>query len=263
MIFEKISNYDYFTCRNSFIDKKNIKQNFFFCYNFFFYFDLFNKKNINKSTNNNNFNSFVLFFDNVENYDIFFKKIFKLFFRNKIIFNKFFLNFDFSSRSYIDCIDSSRFFKKKHGALDPFRVIKVNFQELSGDIFFFKLNFSKDCNFFSKDLNNSIFYVIKQKKYKRKKVLELNVLKKKTSNAFGLIGDYQVKTKNILFDNSIFVDYISNSTEFYRMIRKNKKRNEISSVILNKRIIRTNKTLVIPAHTNVTLITNSFDIVHS
>jgi heme/copper-type cytochrome/quinol oxidase subunit 2 len=47
------------------------------------------------------------------------------------------------------------------------------------------------------------------------------------------------------------------------MLRKNKVRSENISVNLARRILRTKKTLVLPAHTNITIITNSYDIVHS
>lgn len=64
-------------------------------------------------------------------------------------------------------------------------------------------------------------------------------------------------------NNSIFEDNVENSTQQYRMIKKNKKRQEVFSVALNRRLLRTKKTLVIPAHTNITAITNSYDVVHS
>jgi hypothetical protein len=47
------------------------------------------------------------------------------------------------------------------------------------------------------------------------------------------------------------------------MIKKNRKRQEVFSVALNRRLLRTKKTLVVPAHANITAITNSYDVVHS
>ena len=46
-------------------------------------------------------------------------------------------------------------------------------------------------------------------------------------------------------------------------MKKNKKNNELIPVTLAKRMLRTKRTLVLPAHVNITLITNSFDVVHS
>jgi hypothetical protein len=69
--------------------------------------------------------------------------------------------------------------------------------------------------------------------------------------------------KTILLNNRIFEEYITDSTGIYRMMKKNKKRSDLISVNLSRRILRTKRTLVLPAHTNITLITNSFDIVHA
>jgi hypothetical protein len=66
-----------------------------------------------------------------------------------------------------------------------------------------------------------------------------------------------------LINNSIFDDNTENATQQYRMIKKNKKRQEVFSVALNRRLLRTKKTLVVPAHVNITAITNSYDVVHS
>ena len=45
--------------------------------------------------------------------------------------------------------------------------------------------------------------------------------------------------------------------------KKTKKRNELFSVVTSRRLLRTKHTLVLPAHVNITAITNSYDVVHS
>ena len=61
--------------------------------------------------------------------------------------------------------------------------------------------------------------------------------------------------------------YFSNSdhspTVDYKLIKKNRSRQEALSVHLNRRLLRTKRTLVLPAHVNLTAITNSYDVVHS
>lgn len=50
----------------------------------------------------------------------------------------------------------------------------------------------------------------------------------------------------------------------YRITNKiNKHRSELVPVTLARRLLRTKRTLVLPAHVNLTIITNSYDVVHS
>lgn len=62
------------------------------------------------------------------------------------------------------------------------------------------------------------------------------------------------KTQNINSNNAYY---------FYSSLKLNKKRSEILSVNLARRLLRTKRTLVLPAHVNITVITNSYDVVHS
>ena len=54
-----------------------------------------------------------------------------------------------------------------------------------------------------------------------------------------------------------------NATRHYRMIRKYKNRYELANLFLSKRLLRTKRTLVLPAHVNITAITNSYDVIHA
>ena len=45
--------------------------------------------------------------------------------------------------------------------------------------------------------------------------------------------------------------------------RINRHRSELVPVTLARRLLRTKRTLVLPAHVNLTVITNSYDVVHS
>ena len=55
----------------------------------------------------------------------------------------------------------------------------------------------------------------------------------------------------------------NNAYYFYSSLKLNKKRTEILSVNLARRLLRTKRTLVLPTHVNITVITNSYDVVHS
>lgn len=55
----------------------------------------------------------------------------------------------------------------------------------------------------------------------------------------------------------------NNPYNYYYSLRLNKKRSEMLSVTLARRLLRTKRTLVLPAHVNITIITSSYDVVHS
>lgn len=71
--------------------------------------------------------------------------------------------------------------------------------------------------------------------------------------------------------NSITYTYLKNflndknpqTYQLYTAIKNNKYKNESIPVTLARRLLRTKRTLVLPAHINITLITNSYDVVHS
>lgn len=70
----------------------------------------------------------------------------------------------------------------------------------------------------------------------------------------------KVETNVTLKDRSRSVEDTFN----YRLAaRINRHRSELVPVTLARRLLRTKRTLVLPAHVNLTLITNSYDVVHS
>lgn len=56
---------------------------------------------------------------------------------------------------------------------------------------------------------------------------------------------------------------IDDSFNYRIAARINRHRSELVPVTLARRLLRTKRTLVLPAHVNLTLITNSYDVVHS
>ena len=54
-----------------------------------------------------------------------------------------------------------------------------------------------------------------------------------------------------------------NKYNFYTSIKNNKDKSETIPVTMARRLLRTKRTLVLPAHINITLITSSYDVVHS
>jgi heme/copper-type cytochrome/quinol oxidase subunit 2 len=50
---------------------------------------------------------------------------------------------------------------------------------------------------------------------------------------------------------------------YHNSIKFNRHRGELVPLTLARRLLRTKRTLVLPAHVNITVITNSYDVVHS
>jgi len=215
-------------------------------------------------------NSFVLDsninFKNLNNY--FFFKNFNFFSKKQIgatslkFFNEL-LNLNYSNiNRFSDFVETTRFIKRSSGNLNPIRIIKNTFSDsLNNDLQLFKFRFNtNNVSLKNKIAPGNIYLTLKQKKYK----IQKNIRVRKKS-----IFDEESSSKiekswtPKLIDNSIFDNNLENASKQYKLLKKNKKRQEVFSVALNRRLLRTKKTLVVPAHANITAITNSYDIVHS
>lgn len=73
------------------------------------------------------------------------------------------------------------------------------------------------------------------------------------------------KYNNITYTylNNFLNDKSAQTYQLYTAIKNNRYKNELVPVTLARRLLRTKRTLVLPAHINITLITNSYDVVHS
>jgi len=89
----------------------------------------------------------------------------------------------------------------------------------------------------------------RQKKYKKLKSFSFAKNLKYNNNSYNFIEN---------FTNNNFNKYY-----LYSSIKNNKYKNELIPVTLARRLLRTKRTLVLPVHINITLITNSYDVVHS
>ena len=164
----------------------------------------------------------------------------------------------------------SRFLRRSFGTNQPFRIMKNNLEVFANEsnIFenekleLFKVNFNEgDSTYHDKNFNDNFFFTIKQLKYKRRMSLP-TVSKYKYNEETGK-KELIFKGKSILLNNNIFSEYINNPENIYKLVQKNKSHDEQMPVNLTRRLLRTRRTLVLPAHMNITLITNSFDVVHS
>lgn len=171
-----------------------------------------------------------------------------------------------------DFIENSRSFKRSQGVNKPLRLIKLpltlddkiiedlkNTNDL--DLFRVRLN-TENLKINNKNYANNPYLTLKQKKYSRKKTIQPITRVIKIDNN-DIVTKVRKGIRPVLINNSYFEDNKLDSTIQYNLIRKNKTRNDLIPVTLARRLLRTKKTLVLPAHINITLITNSYDIIHS
>jgi heme/copper-type cytochrome/quinol oxidase subunit 2 len=158
---------------------------------------------------------------------------------------------------------------KKNGVVSPVRFIKfpvintMNFDEFykNNTTNFFRLRFAENTtNIEQKNPTHYNYLTVKQKRYKRKTTINIPLIYYKKDEFSSKI---RYPGKLSLRNNSIFVDNSIDPTQYYRMLKKNKNRFELISGVYSKRMLRTQRTLVLPAHVNITAITNSYDVIHS
>ncbi len=147
----------------------------------------------------------------------------------------------------------------------------VNDEELTKNVIFkSKINRLNELSLKNPE-SVEVFWGFKQKRYKRfqkikfsKRVYYNTDFTKKVD----LPSTSPFILKSQIIDNSEFSS--SNDTDktlalkqYHLAIKYNRHRSELVPVNLARRLLRTKRTLVLPAHVNITAITNSYDVVHS
>lgn len=109
---------------------------------------------------------------------------------------------------------------------------------------------------------HSTYMTMKQKRYTRKKAIFPR--KVMYRDEFGRLSKQVKMSGNLtLYNNEAFMQNFADANKQYRFFKKNKHRYEQISVLLSRRLLRTRRTLVLPAHVNLTAVTNSYDVIHS
>lgn len=191
----------------------------------------------------------------------------------KSIYNNKLLNLNVNNNlnMYADFVETSRSVKRTQGVNLPLRIVKypfgldnvydVNYKTESLNLFNLKFN-DNESSLKHKTVPHSTYFAVKQKRYTKKSAIS-SITKYVKDSDGNKTSKVRYSGKPILFNNSIFEQNENDPIILYKLIKKNKKRGDLIPVNLARRIIRTKRTLVLPAHVNITLITNSFDIVHS
>jgi heme/copper-type cytochrome/quinol oxidase subunit 2 len=186
-----------------------------------------------------------------------------MFFQNEI------LNLEDNSKliQHPDLDDETRILKRNAGKNTPIRVLKcpnndfffINSGIDNVELFRFRFN-EKKPTLANKPIRPTLYLTFKQKRYNQR-----TSISKKTTIFFDKeLNKQQTYSGNpFLRDNSIIEENYGNPTRQYRMLKKAKSRLDTTRVGTWNRLLRSRRVLVLPAHVNITVITNSFDIVHS
>ncbi len=189
------------------------------------------------------------------------------FFENEVLNN---YNFNKSTIQHPDLDDETRTIKRSAGKNTPIRLLKCP----NSDIFFkdslvsnnneielLRLRFNdQKSTLANKPVRPTVYLTFKQKRYNQR-----TSISKKTQLFFDKdTKKTQTYSGNpFLKDMSIIEENFGNPTRQYRMVKKAKSRLDTTKVSTWNRLLRSRRVLVLPAHVNITVITNSFDVVHS
>jgi len=169
--------------------------------------------------------------------------------------------------------DNSRFYKRSQGVPAVLAITPVYMSDTTLDLmkngtsplFNRRLNIGTN-DIAQKPTPDNNLMVIKQKRYKRRKNIGDTTynLGEKASDYFGKsVKDKKIYGKVLLSRKNQINETNLSLSKRYHLFRKNKKRSDDTNINLSRRMIRTKRTLVLPAHVNITAITNSYDVIHS
>lgn len=186
------------------------------------------------------------------------------FFKNEVLNNK---KLTVSTIQHPDLDDETRTLKRNAGKTTPIRVLKhpnsdfffSNSDKSNIELLRFRFN-EKKPTLANKPVRPTVYLTFKQKRYNQR----TNVGKKTTIFFDKELNKKQTYSGNpFLKDMSIIEENYGNPTRQYRMVKKAKSRLDTTRITGWNRLLRSRRVLVLPAHVNITVITNSFDIVHS
>jgi hypothetical protein len=168
-------------------------------------------------------------------------------------------NKNLNNLTFVDSFENTRWLKRSSGRNTALRLVKYPFTNNPGSNELFFLRFDlEDTKLKHKIASDTTYLTLKQKRYKRRKSMPL--IKGVVNNE---LGKSSFSGKLVLKNNSKLVVNDLNGDIQYRMVKKNKVRSDNIGVLFSKRLLRVKRTLVLPAHVNITAITNSYDVCHS
>lgn len=197
-----------------------------------------------------------------------FKKSFKNFFKDLILQS--YLGNNTKNFAKADLEEETRILRTNFGKPTPLRVLKFPNTEV-----FFKDSLINNTNtielirfrynvptstYGAKPIRSTVYLTFKQKRYNQR----LNIaMKNQEFTNFSSNESSRYSGNPFLKNNAIIEENFGNPTRQYRMVKKAKARLDKTKVSNWNRLLRSRRVLVLPAHVNITVITNSFDVVHS
>ncbi len=118
-----------------------------------------------------------------------------------------------------------------------------------------------------KSKKGELFWGFKQKKYKRIQKFKFQSRNYYDSVTHEILPS-PVKNSALTLKSTLLTplnpnEEYNSAFDYHRSVKYNRHRGELVPVNLARRLLRTKRTLVLPAHVNITVITNSYDVVHS
>ena len=172
--------------------------------------------------------------------------------------------------THADFDDETRLFRKNFGKTTPIRLLKYPSNDLvmkptldksvsNIELFRFRFN-EKNKTVAAKPIKPIVYLTFKQKRYNQRVNIskKTNLFLDKTTNT-----NRKYSGNPFLENNSIIGENFGNPTRQYKLLKKAKARLDTTKVSNWNRLLRSRRVLVLPAHVNITVITNSFDVVHS
>ena len=202
---------------------------------------------------------------------------------NNLLYNKYFQKSSTQNKLILakpNFEDEDRTLRRSYGKKLPITILKTfndlsylkesliqeNISTTSGNIlstkmFKFNYNFSnKFSTLGNKPIKDTVYLTFKQKRYNQR----VKITSKKQNFFSQKFKTNYVYSGNPFLKNvQIFEENFGIPTKQYRMLKKAKSRSENTRIPNWNRLLRSRRILVLPAHVNITVITNSFDIVHS
>lgn len=189
------------------------------------------------------------------------------------------INLVFSSNAE----ETVRFYRKSNGVHNPLTIRPTYISDSSlssiksGDSLMVYLKFSSNtAEIESKPKLYENFLVRKQKRYKLRKTIApkkitlsrsiVKEINKSIINDDKLHGVMKEVRARLLINKDRSLEMpknIQSPTAKYKMFKLNKKKTDVNNLNVNRRMLRTRRTLILPSHVNVTAVTNSFDVIHS
>ena len=161
--------------------------------------------------------------------------------------------------NHSDIGEETRILKKSTGKSTPIRCIKLPTQENKNNLELIRFRFNTpESKVKHKPVSNTTYLTLKQKRYNvRNKINPLKISYTIDNKSSTYSGNPFLKDISILEEN------FSTPTKQYRLFKKSKNRLDNTSINTWNRLLRAKRVLVLPAHVNITAITNSYDIIHS